>query len=213
MKLPIRNLLKKQVQVELAELQDEVCEIMYIVCPEAVFHGGTAIWRCYSGNRFSEDLDFYAQISDSFEECLFSETKKRGLIVSKFRKTENNIFAKISNGRTEVSLEIAKRKKTNTILAQYEKTNGSFINVFSLSREGLIIEKASAFLNRKLIRDIYDVYFLSSLADMTKIKNELRDFALKAPLPVDEKNLKTLLYSGVVPTFEQMLSAIKRRIL
>ncbi|MCX6804156.1 MAG: nucleotidyl transferase AbiEii/AbiGii toxin family protein [Candidatus Diapherotrites archaeon] len=211
MKLPLRNLLKKQAHVELASLQDEACEIMYAVCPTAVFHGGTSIWRCYSGNRFSEDLDFYAQINDSFEQNLVIETKKRGLSVSKFRKTKNNIFAKISNGRIEVSLEIAKRKKTGALLVQYEKVDGAVINVFSLSKEELIVEKAGAFLNRRLIRDIYDVYFLSSSADLTKVKNELKDFVFKAPLPVDEKNLKSLLYSGAVPSFEQMLAAIKRR--
>ncbi len=213
MKLPLRNVLKKQVQVELALLQDEVCEIMYAVAPNAVFHGGTSIWRCYFANRFSEDLDFYAQVKNSFENDLLIETKKRGLSVSKFRKTENNIFAKISNGRTEVSLEIANRTKTGAILVQYEKTDGSVINVFSLSKEDLIIEKAHAFLNRKLIRDIYDVYFLSSSTDLTKIKTELKEFVSKAPLPIDEKNLKSLLYSGAVPSFEQMLSAIKRRVL
>ena len=27
--------------------------------PNAILHGGTAIWRIYSGKRFSEDLDLY----------------------------------------------------------------------------------------------------------------------------------------------------------
>ncbi len=211
MKLPLRNLLKKQVQVELALLQDEACEIMYAVHPNAVFHGGTSIWRCYSGNRFSEDLDFYAQVNESFENDLIIEAKKRGLIISKFRKTQNNVFAKISNGRMEVSLEVADRKKTGEILVQYEKVDGSLINVFSLSKEDLIVEKANAFLNRKLIRDIYDVYFLSNSVDLTKVKTQLKKFVSNTPLPVDEKNLKSLLYSGAVPSFEQMLSVIRRR--
>lgn len=211
MKLPIRNLLKKSAQIQLAQLQDEAADIMYSLCPDAVLHGGTAIWRCYGGNRFSEDLDFYAQLNGNFESALKEEAKKRNLSITKFRRTENNIYAKLFDSRTEVSLEIAVRKKKG-ILVPFEKVDGSFMNVFSLSKEELIVEKASAFLNRKLIRDIYDVYFLSATADISKARDELLEFLKKAPLPVDEKNLKALLYSGAVPSFSQMLSVIARRV-
>lgn len=212
MKLPLKNALKKQAQVSLAGLQDEAVDIMYSISPDAVLHGGTAIWRCYQGNRFSEDLDFYSSVGKDFGERLKAEANRRGLSVSKFRKTENNIFAKVSDGRTEVSLEIAIRKVKGAVFAQYEKADGSLMNVFCLSKEDLLVEKANAFVNRKLIRDIYDVYFLSANADMSKVSKELKVFVNKAPLPVDEKNLKALLYSGVVPTFQQMLEVIKRRV-
>ncbi|MDG7039172.1 MAG: nucleotidyl transferase AbiEii/AbiGii toxin family protein [Nitrososphaerota archaeon] len=52
--------MRKRTQTELAYAQDIVVEKIYDYLPEVVLHGGTLIWRCYAGNRFSEDLDFYA---------------------------------------------------------------------------------------------------------------------------------------------------------
>ena len=86
MHLPLKNLLRKP-QASLAQLQDEALEILYAVCPEAVLHGGTAIWRCYEGKRFSEDLDFYALPKDGLQDALIAEASKRSLKVTKFRKT------------------------------------------------------------------------------------------------------------------------------
>ena len=47
-------------RLRLAELQYEVIDIIYNrVEPDATLYGGTAIWRCYGGNRFSEDIHIY----------------------------------------------------------------------------------------------------------------------------------------------------------
>ena len=54
MKIPLANQLKKRQQVETALLQDEIIGIIYLITEDMVLHGGTAIWRCYSGKRFSE---------------------------------------------------------------------------------------------------------------------------------------------------------------
>ncbi|MHB1812966.1 MAG: nucleotidyl transferase AbiEii/AbiGii toxin family protein [Thermoplasmataceae archaeon] len=72
MKIPIANQLKKRQQVEIASLQDELISLMYAVSDDLILHGGTAIWRCFSGKRFSEDLDFY---SISFPEKLMEFEK------------------------------------------------------------------------------------------------------------------------------------------
>ncbi|MFH1246948.1 MAG: nucleotidyl transferase AbiEii/AbiGii toxin family protein, partial [Candidatus Micrarchaeota archaeon] len=58
MNFPLANKLKKRLHLETATLQDEVVDLIYSIS-SPVLHGGTAIWRCYAGNRFSEDLDFY----------------------------------------------------------------------------------------------------------------------------------------------------------
>ena len=67
MRIPLANKLKKRLHSETAFLQDEVIDIVYGLEPNAVLHGGTAIWRCYQGNRFSEDLDFYFIIGENLE--------------------------------------------------------------------------------------------------------------------------------------------------
>ena len=47
-------------QVALARLRYSIVESLLEVDPGIVLHGDTAIWRCYSGNRFSEDVDICA---------------------------------------------------------------------------------------------------------------------------------------------------------
>jgi len=188
----------------MAQLQDEALEIMYAAEPEAVLHDGTAIWRCYNGKRFSEDLDFYVPKSGFARGVLEEQVSRRGLSLTKFRKTENSIYSRISNGRIEVSIEAALRPKKGRVLAAFEKADGSTAEAYTLGPEELLLEKAAAFSSRKLIRDIYDVYFLSGIADIAKVKQELQGFlAGKLPLPVDEKNLRMLVYSGPCPSFTE----------
>lgn len=211
MDIPLKNMLRGQ-QAALAQLQDEAVEIMYAAAPDAVLHGGTAIWRCYNGRRFSEDLDFYASAGEGFREKLASEALKHGLGITKWRKTDNSICARVSDGNTGVSVKIALRSINGRVLAKFRKADGSHMDIYTLPPEGLIAEKARAFASRKLIRDIYDVYFLSGIADMGKAGPELRELLGSLPKPVDEKNLRTLVYSGIAPSFKEMASALDRRV-
>lgn len=58
-KIPLNLKLKRKIQKDIAYAQDIIIEELYTFFSTAVLHGGTAIWRCYNGNRFSEDIDFY----------------------------------------------------------------------------------------------------------------------------------------------------------
>ena len=208
MKLPLLNKLKKQAHREIALLQDEVVEIMYSSFPDCkpVLHGGTAIWRCYQGNRFSEDLDFYMPPCEGFKEKLFAESSKRGLTVSKFKETENTIFAKITDGKAEVRIEInvskAKAGEIRPAVGEFEKADGGILTILTLSPSNLLEEKMSAFENRRLIRDFYDVYHLKAIAEFDE--GRLKAFASNAKKPADSKNLEALVYTGIAPSFEQM---------
>ena len=127
------------------------------------------------------------------------------------------ISAKVTDKNIEVRLEIRLLEKNNSIfknktIKQYQNLDGSSITVFCLSPEGLLLEKALAYKNRKLIRDIYDVYFLQSLANLSNAqKTKLKETVDSWGKPEDEKNLKTIVYSGAIPSFAQLLSEIKRR--
>ena len=48
--------IKRKYQREIGFAQDLVIENLYRFFPKAVLHGGTFIWRCFNGNRFSEDI-------------------------------------------------------------------------------------------------------------------------------------------------------------
>jgi len=51
--IPLNLKLNKRSEREIAYAQDVIVAELYKFFPEAIIHGGTAIWRCYQGNRFS----------------------------------------------------------------------------------------------------------------------------------------------------------------
>ncbi len=211
--IPLEKRLRKRMHVEIALLQDETAEILYGIENNLVLHGGTAVWRCYGGNRFSEDLDFYCRDAGRIEERLKTKLEERGLTVPKFKKTDNLIFCKVSNGGVEIRIEINhSARKAGAIVRPYEKTDGSFMDVLTLSPEDLVLEKIGAYSGRRFIRDIYDIYHLSNyLKNEIKIGPKVVEFLGSLKLPVDEENLKAIVYSGKIPSFEQIVEALKRR--
>ncbi len=208
MELPIIYKLKRESQKELAQLQDEVIEVVYSLSENAVIHGGTAIWRCYNGKRFSEDIDLYYRYKEDFRDKLEAELKKRGLILLKFRQTENTLFSQISNNTIKMSLEVT-RKNIKGTLKVYQKANGSSIDVLTLKPEELILEKIEAYNDRHRIRDIYDVYFLSRIVTDKDTKKRVKEYLLKIKKPIDEDDLKTIVYEGKVPTFNDIIEGLK----
>ncbi|PJA18852.1 MAG: hypothetical protein COX63_01940 [Candidatus Diapherotrites archaeon CG_4_10_14_0_2_um_filter_31_5] len=212
MRIPLENKLKKRLHIEIGRLQDEVIDIVYFLEEKAVLHGGTALWRCFSGNRFSEDLDFYLNADKNFERGFRQKLESRGLQLLKYKKTDNAVYSRISNGVVEVRFEAALRKIKDFEVREYERIDGTFSNVFTLSAEKLLLEKLEAFKNRKLIRDLYDVFMLSFFVSENKlISGKVKDFLKKVPEPADEKNLKTIIFSGAVPSFNQMIVVLNRR--
>lgn len=211
--IPLEKRLRKRMHVEIALLQDETAEILYGIENNLVLHGGTAIWRCYGGNRFSEDLDFYCKDVGKIEEQLKTKLEERGLTVPKFKKTGNLIFCKVSNGGAEICIEINhSAKKTGAIVRPYEKTDGSFMDVLTLPPEDLVLEKIGAYSGRRFIRDIYDIHHLSNyLTDEIKVRPKIVEFLDSLKPPVDEENLKAIVYSGKIPSFEQIVEALRGR--
>jgi len=136
MNIPLAKKLRKRAHIEVAVLQDELVEVFYRLCAgeEPVFHGGTAIWRCYGGQRFSEDLDFYAKLGDGFEKKLRGELEGRGLSLLKYKKAPNVVFSKISNGTVEVRLEASLQKPPGKMLGRYEKSGMAHTLMFIRSR-------------------------------------------------------------------------------
>ena len=215
MPIPLLNRLRRRSQAEIALLQDEVAELLYGVDRGIVLHGGTAVWRCYGGNRFSEDLDFYCGHPAKIRAEFPGKASARGLSVTKLKATENLLFCKVSNGIAEVRAELNFRRAVKPVLGRYERADGASMDVLTLSPGDLAAEKLAAYLVRRFIRDIYDVYHLSAMLDGDKRAEKRLGGALRAagplPLPVDERNLKSLIYSGAVPSFSQVREALCRR--
>jgi predicted nucleotidyltransferase component of viral defense system len=208
--LPIMKMLKKKIHKDTALAQDLMTIELYNSIPEAVIHGGTALWRCYRGNRFSEDIDAYLpKRSRSQLKTFLNNLKSKGFVVNKFREKENSVFSVISYMGTVVRFE-AVFENVKSIVEPYEMSDGTFINVRTLKPNTLIIEKISAYKKRKKIKDLYDIFFLLKHAEIGKIRKNLLNFIKEFEEPKDKADLKALIISGAIPEIKDMLEEIKK---
>lgn len=208
--VPLILKLKRQEHKGVAIAQDIILKKVYRIFPDAVFHGGTAIWRCYQGNRFSEDVDLYLKRDIPRLNTLFKELVREGFQIKKKKIGKNSLYSTLARDRTTVRLEALFLKKDG-ILADYLTSEGMIMTVISLSPEALVLEKAQAYLNRKKVRDLYDTFFLlRHVKTAEEIAPVIRRWVDKYSPPVDEKNLKVIIIEGLVPSSEKMLEYIRR---
>lgn len=209
--IPLGIRLKREMHRNIAAAQDLIVQELYSSFNDAVLHGGTAIWRCYAGNRFSEDIDAYIKKDIEKIEQFFDGLVSKGFTIEKKKIGENSIFSKLIFNRTLVRFE-AVFKIVRGSLRDYETSDGNFIAVYALSPEELIVEKVDTYLKRLKIRDLYDIYFLLRyVKDNTKISSKLKQLIKGFKPPIDEKNLKVIILEGLTPSTQKMLDYIKDR--
>jgi predicted nucleotidyltransferase component of viral defense system len=204
---PLYMRMRRERHREIAKLQDIIVENMYRVFPRAVIHGGTAIWRCYSGNRFSEDVDAY--IDKTGTDRFFGEMKRAGFDIIREGRTENALYSSLSLERTEVRFEALFRSIPG-VVREYETCEGILWNVFTLSPEDMVREKVAAYLDRRKVRDLYDIFFMLRYSDKDAVKLALQRLLLGFSPPVDEKELRAIILFGAVPTAADMVEYIRR---
>jgi predicted nucleotidyltransferase component of viral defense system len=210
---PLGTKLKRRAHRSVALAQDILVTLAYGAFPDAVLHGGTAIWRCYGGGRFSEDVDLYLpRASQAASGRLRRSAVARGLAEVKFKETANTLFAKFSHGGTVVSFEAAKRAPSApSVVKPYEMLDGNFMLVRTLSPESLLLEKAAAYSSRRKVRDLYDVYFLLGLVDdKASVARAVGSLVSSYQPPVDEAQLRAIVVVGAVPSAEEMVGELRR---
>lgn len=212
MDLPIIKNLKQKRRKEIAQGQDLVIQEIYKLSKRVVLHGGTAIWRCYGGNRFSWDLDFYFPFE--FKSKL-KELKKNleeiGIDVKKLKTTENSIYATLVYKKRTIKFGGLFKNIKQVVTKQYKLIDGTSIVVNTLSLIELLKEKIAAYLNRRKIRDLYDVYYLSDLVEeKSKIKLPLSKLLKSYKQPKNKKQLQSLIITGVAPNEKDIKKQIKR---
>ena len=213
-------------QQEKAGLEDVLIELLYTRYPDLVFHGGTAIWRCYGGNRYSRDLDFYykpkSPDEDSYKE-LIKFFKEAGFAMkgkNYNRETRTMQFLVEGSTKMKVDMNLGYKKGTD---AEYTKVDGSRIVVISLTPEELLNEKMDAYEDKLHSKDqtkqpeahdLYDIYFLTGIIEGASTQSRKRAGALIKEIgdrqPGDMGSLGHMMLSGVAPTFKLMVEKIEK---
>lgn len=206
--------LKNEAQRALARLQDTIIESLVEVEPAVVLHGGTAIWRCYGGNRFSEAVDIYAtdaQMRNILNRFTWS-LRSRGAAMD-YPKPSARLLH-ISNTETHSKLEAMEfTQKTIPVQMEYVRVDASRIFVNTLSIRDFISEKVRTYEKRRYVRDLYDLYHLATVQKpSTKSKRLLSALLDNMEEPIDEGKLKDLVYAGIAPSLDAMVAGIRKAI-
>lgn len=208
---PIEKRLKSEKQVAVARLQDRVMDSVLAISQSVILHGGTAIWRCYGGKRFSFDLDLYAS-SMQLRKLLNNlawELEKRGMAMDYLSFTGHVIS--IHDEFASIKLEITdKPNGKNSVQKEYVRADGSKMFINTLSDEEFILEKIKAYVSRGYARDLYDIYHLLAFSPKLSMatKKKLRAFVKAILPPKDSKELQELVYEGIAPKFDTMVKYI-----
>jgi predicted nucleotidyltransferase component of viral defense system len=217
MSVPIINVLGRKDFVSLAELQDATTESLFELDPNLILHGGTAIWRCYDGNRFSYDLDLYMPSREEIKLIARNLTfaiRRRGVQLDKLNIIDRSLMGYVSDGLTRLKLDMEyPLKHISPIRKTYRRADGTLFNVRTLSPEDFIIEKIAAYSGRKYLRDLYDIYHLMNyITKPAKVRARLNIFLKSVDRPENDNDLETLIYSGVAPSFNEMIDYILGKI-
>ena len=211
MDLPIALTLKNNNYLKIAEDQDLAIECIFSASNNVVLHGGTAVWRCYGGKRFSIDIDIYVK-KPNIVSKIITKLSTAGFQINqvKIRKGRKTLFYYSLYHDTNIVLEINTSPRKG-MLASYINIDNSKTSVFTLTPEDMIAEKIKAYNSRRLVKDLYDIYILSQSSTKTEIvKKEIKQLLSNIQKPVDYNSLKDLVYAGVIPTFEQIKDYLQR---
>ena len=213
MDIPLEGLLKNKEYLEMARLQDEVIARLYSIDTKLTFHGGTSIWRCYGGKRFSYDLDLYVRNYKEIDKIV-ENLRRYNLVVKNVRIRRGGryiAYYAVSNDRAGIALEFSHKRIVDRVLATYTKTDGSSMDIFSLSPEALLSEKIAAYKSRRAVKDIYDIFILTHVIKLDKTRPPVVRFLSEMKPPIDENVLTQLIYDGPIPTIAEIVDYIKRR--
>ncbi len=211
LRTPLARRLKRRIHREVAFAQDVLVGEAYDAYPACVLHGGTAIWRCYGGTRFSEDLDAYLPGASQATDSKFRRgAAAKGARELKFRRTGSTLYAKFELGGGTVSFEGELREPPGREVRGYETLSGGSVMVSVLPPDELLAEKAAAYADRRKVRDLYDVLSLTGVAEGEDARRAARSLLDGYAPPVDPRELRALVLAGAVPTPEEMVEALER---
>ena len=154
------------------------------------FKGGTALRFIHKSPRFSEDLDFSANLSkEEIENVItatLSDIEREGILVNlQEAKTTSGgylaimLFQKDPSVaiQIEISLRDGDKKGESTII---KNDFIPYYTIIALTQDQLIDQKIEALLTRNKPRDFYDVYFILRANLLSSKKKDILPQVLKA---------------------------------
>ncbi len=176
----MRDLIKQeQFEIEVLETLNSGKFLNYFV-----FGGGTMLRLCYGLNRFSVDLDFWIT-RDIDTGKLFENLTKYLLESYTIRDSANKFYTlvfEIKSRDYPRNLKIEIRKETKKIKTEmaiaYSRYSNIQVFLRVVSMQEMMKAKTEAFIERKEIRDVFDIEFLLK-----------KGISLDAPAPTLERML------------------------
>ena len=149
---------------ELYRVQDKILDIIF--SEESIFYltGGTCINRFYSEKRYSDDLDFFTSDNNLFRENIrrmyniFGENK-----ISIEQVADSKDFVRI------IVDDILKVDFINDRTFYYGKTLQSEKGHILDNAMNMLANKLSAVIGRDEPKDIFDLFLLSTLTELTGV--------------------------------------------
>ncbi len=187
------------------------------------FKGGTALRIIYQSPRFSEDLDFSANIDDVtvIEKMMINtlvEIERIGIEVElkESKKTSGGYLAILNfrnnNQTVVIQIEISMRQTKSE--GEVEMVVNDFVlpyTLIGLKKDQLVGEKVEALLSRQKPRDFYDIYYILRRGLMPlNIKDKLEQVkkvlvSSKINFEIELKQFLPRSHWMVIGDFENML--------
>jgi predicted nucleotidyltransferase component of viral defense system len=151
-----------------AILEDFLVNILYSEYKRNLtMHGGTCVWRCYDGKRFSRDIDFYYKTESIEKSCksFLDFLKEKGLTIKESGYFNIiNTFSIIVQTDTKVKLDISFNYAPG-VEVDYLTVSGGKRLIIALPAEALLNEKMDAYSdkikkNKEEVQDLYDLWVL-----------------------------------------------------
>ncbi len=170
-----------------------------------IFTGGTMLRLCYGLNRFSVDLDFwlYKKIDT---EGYFSQLKEflsRHYSIKDAEDKFYTILFEIKSKGYPRSLKIEIRKKIEKVKTElsiaYSRYSSIQVLVRTPSLQEVMSSKIEAFLNRREIRDVFDIEFLLKKGIELKAPKEELEKLLQGISSLSKKDYSVKLSSILEP--------------
>ncbi len=193
-----------------------------------VFGGGTMLRLCFGLNRFSVDLDFWI-IKDIDVDRLFKDLKERLSQLYTVKDAANKFYTLLLELKSKDyprSLKIEIRKETKKIKTEqaiaYSRHANIQVFLRVVSLKEMMKAKMEAFLERKEIRDLFDMEFLlkkgididASTKTLEGILNGIdsltrKDYTVKLGSLLDEDERRYYINEN----FKILKSAIKEKLI